>query len=159
MLVTTNTVVTIEHTLKNEQGVLLETSVGAAPLTYLHGAGNFLPGLEAALAGKQAGDKIEVVLQPEQGHGVRDERLVRKLVTRKLSEERVVVGKRYNVELEGRKRAAMVVAVQGDYATVDGNHPLCGMTLHFDVEILEVRSATVEELAHGHVHGAGGHAH
>jgi FKBP-type peptidyl-prolyl cis-trans isomerase SlyD len=159
MQIAQHTVVTIEHTLRNEQGVVVETSVGKAPLVYLHGAGNFLPGLEAALAGKQAGDKVSVVLAPESAHGVRDERLVRKLATRKLSSERVVAGKRYQVELDGRARLVTVRAVQGDYATVDGNHPLAGMNLSFEVEIKDVRPATAEELAHGHVHGAGGHAH
>lgn len=159
MRITTSTVVTFEHTLKNEHGVVLETTAGKAPLTYLHGAGNFLPGLEAALEGKQAGDKLSVVLTPEQGHGVRDERLVRKIAARKLSDERVVVGRRYNAHLEGKNRAALVTALQGDYATIDANHPLAGMTLHFDIEIVDVRAASVEELAHGHVHGQGGHAH
>lgn len=159
MQVAPSTVVTIEHTLKNEQGVVLESSVGKMPLVYLHGAGNFLPGLEAALEGKEAGDKVSVVLPPEKAHGVRDERLVRKLATRKLSDERVVVGGRYHAQLDGRTRTVTVVAVQGDYATVDGNHPLCGMTLSFDVEVRDVRPATAEELAHGHVHGTGGHAH
>ena len=159
MQITSRAVVAFEHTLKNEHGVVLETSVGTQPIRYLHGFGNFLSGLEAALEGKEVGDDVTVVLTPESGHGLRDERLVRKIAVRKLSAERVVVGQRYNADLGGTIRAAVVLSVQGDYATVDGNHPLSGMTLHFQVKIVDVRAASAEELAHGHVHGTGGHAH
>jgi FKBP-type peptidyl-prolyl cis-trans isomerase SlyD len=159
MNITTHTVVSFEHTIKDDQGAVLETSVGKTPLVYLQGAGNFLPALEEALEGKQVGDQVQAVLPPDRAHGIRDEKLVRKIQTRKLSDKRVTVGGRYQIELEGKRRVVTVLAVQGDYANIDGNHPLAGMTLHFDVKIVDVRSATAEEIAHGHVHGAGGHAH
>jgi FKBP-type peptidyl-prolyl cis-trans isomerase SlyD len=153
--------VTISYTLKDDEGMVLDTSEGEGgePLTYLHGVGSIVDGLEKALDGKDVGDAISVVVTPEEGYGVRDEGHIRNVPLRKLPEGKVVVGMRYRVQTEDGYMAALVTAVRGDYATIDANHPLAGMTLHFEVKVLEVRDATAEELTHGHVHGPGDHHH
>jgi FKBP-type peptidyl-prolyl cis-trans isomerase SlyD len=149
--------VTIEYTLKDEAGEILDTSSGRPPLTYLHGVGALVPGLETALDGKAAGDAVDVTLTPDEGYGTRDERLVRKVPLRKLRDQNVAVGRRVPADMDGGPRLVLITALHGDYATVDANHPLAGKTLAFAVKVVEVRDATAEELAHGHVHGPGGH--
>jgi FKBP-type peptidyl-prolyl cis-trans isomerase SlyD len=149
--------VTISYTLKDDAEKVIDTSDGRAPLTYLHGVGNIVPGLEKALDGKQAGDVVKVSLSPAEGYGVRDEKQIRKVPLRKLPAGKVSVGMRLRVQTEGGPIAALVTAIQGDYATIDANHPLAGMNLHFEVNVTEVRDATAEELTHGHAHGPGGH--
>jgi FKBP-type peptidyl-prolyl cis-trans isomerase SlyD len=149
--------VTIHYTLKDDEGEVLDSSEGQEPLTYLHGEGNIVPGLEAALAGKKEGDAIQATLTPEQGYGERDDGNVRNIPLRKLPDGKAKVGMRYRIQTEEGYQVALVTAVRGDYATIDANHPLAGKTLHFDVKVVGVRDATAEELEHGHVHGPGGH--
>jgi len=151
-------VVSIEYTLKDDKGEVLDKSEGE-PLVYIHGVGNLVPGLEKALEGKAAGDSLSVTLTPEQGYGNRDEKLVRKLPLRKIRDARPQPGKSYPAEVGDRMRMVLVTGVSGDYASIDANHALTGMTLHFEVKIVEVREATAEELSHGHAHGKGGHHH
>jgi len=151
--------VTIGYTLKDDAGKVLDSSDGGEPLTYLHGAGDIVPGLEKALDGKQVGDALSVSLSPEEAYGQRDERQVRNVPLRKLPKGKVEVGMQYEVTTEAGPMLALVTAVRGDYATIDANHPLAGMRLHFDVKVVEVRDATAEELEHGHVHGAADHHH
>jgi FKBP-type peptidyl-prolyl cis-trans isomerase SlyD len=152
-------VVTIEYTLKDDQGEVLDKSEGRGPLVYMHGVGNLVPGLEKALEGKSAGDSLEVSLSPDDGYGHRDEKLVRKLPLRKINDKSPKAGNRYRAQMDDGHHVVLVTAISGDYASVDANHPLAGMTLHFAVKVAEVREATAEELQHGHVHGAGGHHH
>jgi FKBP-type peptidyl-prolyl cis-trans isomerase SlyD len=159
MQIAPRTAVTIEYTLKDDAGKVLDTSEGRKPLTYLHGLGNLVPGLEKALEGKAAGESLEVTLTPDEGYGQRDEKLVRKLPVRKLSDKNPQAGRRTRAQFDDGFRFALVTAISGDYATVDGNHPLAGMALHFAVKVVEVREATADELQHGHVHGEGGHQH
>lgn len=149
--------VTIEYTLKDDAGEVLDTSEGREPLTYLHGTDSIVPGLEKALDGKGEGDELEVKLAPEEAYGQRDEKLIRNMPLRRIREKRIQVGGRYPAETPEGPRLVLVKSVNGDYATVDANHPLAGMTLHFKVKVVGVREATKEELAHGHVHGPGGH--
>jgi FKBP-type peptidyl-prolyl cis-trans isomerase SlyD len=151
--------VSIEFTLKDEKGEVMETSVGKDPLWYLHGEGNLVPGLEKALTGKEAGEAVDVTLAPADAYGERDEKEVRKVPLRKIKAPRIQVGGRYQIQAEDGMRVVVVQAVSGDYATVDGNHPLAGQTLHFIVKVVEVRDATEEELQHGHVHDAHAHGH
>ncbi len=133
---------------------------GRAPLSYLHGKGNIIPGLEQALAGKAAGDKLDVTVAPEQGYGVRDERLVQIVPRAKFGEVAgLAPGMQVRATSQQGPRIVTVVSVDRDFVTVDGNHPLAGRTLHFSVEVAEVRKATHEEVSHGHVHGPGGHHH
>jgi FKBP-type peptidyl-prolyl cis-trans isomerase SlyD len=155
-----NRVVTLNYTLRDEQGAVLDTSTGRAPLSYLHGKGNIIPGLEEALAGKAAGDKLDVTVAPERAYGPRDERLVQ-IVPRARFGEVAGLQPGMKVRANGPQgpRVVTVVRIDRDFVTVDGNHPLAGRTLHFSVEVAEVRKATHEEVSHGHVHGPHGHAH
>jgi FKBP-type peptidyl-prolyl cis-trans isomerase SlyD len=148
------------YTLTNDAGDVLDSSDGREPLPYLHGKGNIVVGLEKELAGKQAGDKLTVKVSPEEGYGVRNEELVQKVPRRAFQGvANLEPGMQFQAESNMGPVSVVVTAVTGDMVTVDGNHPLAGETLHFAVEITEVREATVEEVLHGHVHGAGGHHH
>jgi len=152
-------VVTIEYTLKDDKGEVLDTSDGREPLTYIQGIGNLVPGLESALEGKAEGEALDVTLKPEDGYGRRDEKLIRNIPLRKLSDPKPKVGGRYRAKLDEGMAIVQVTAVKGDYATIDANHPLADKTLHFAVKVVNVRDATADELTHGHVHGEGGHHH
>lgn len=155
-----NSVVTFHYTLTNAQGEVLDSSRDGEPLAYLHGAGNIIPGLEKALTGKQAGDKLNVTVEPGDGYGERDESLVQEVPRRAFQGvPEIEPGMTFHAQSSQGPMRVTVTGVAGDMVTVDGNHPLAGETLHFDVEITEVRAATLEELAHGHVHGPGGHEH
>ena len=160
MQIAANTVAYIHYTLKNDAGAVLDSSSGGEPLAYLHGAGNIIPGLEKALEGKQAGDKLSVKVAPEDGYGVRDEALVQQIPRRSFQGVRELKpGMRFQAQSERGPMQVVITNVQGDMVTVDGNHELAGQTLSFDVQIDKVREATAEEIMHGHVHGAGGHHH
>ncbi len=152
-------VISIEYTLKDDKGEVLDTSEGKEPLTYIQGTGTIIPGLEKALDGKHVNDTLDVSLKPEDAYGQRDEGLVQNLAIRKLPDKKAEVGMRYRVQTPNGPQFLLVKSVSGDYAIVDGNHPLAGMTLHFSVKVVGIRDATKEELEHGHVHGAGGHKH
>jgi FKBP-type peptidyl-prolyl cis-trans isomerase SlyD len=152
-------VVSIEYTLTDDAGRVIDTSEGRRPLAYLHGAGNIVPGLESALTGKEVGSTLEVSLTPEEGYGVYDEQLRQNVAIRKLPERKAKVGMTFRLEAKDGPRNFVVTAVRADYAMLDGNHPLAGKTLHFKVKVIDVREPTEEETTHGHVHGPGGHAH
>lgn len=160
MQIEKNRVVTLNYTLRDEQGAVIDTSTGRAPLSYLHGKGNIIPGLEEALAGKAAGDRLDVTVAPERAYGPRDERLVQIVPRARFGE---VAGLQPGMQVRASSpqgpRMVTVVRIDRDFVTVDGNHPLAGRTLHFSVEVAAVRKATHEEVSHGHVHGAGGHHH
>lgn len=159
MPVTAQHVVSIDYTLTDDEGRTLDTSQGREPLAYLHGAGNIVPGLEKALEGKEVGEKVEVSVTPDEGYGQYEAGLVRNVPIRKLPQGRAQAGQRLRLDTAAGPHIFTVKSVRGDYAQLDGNHPLAGKTLHFKVTIVAVREPTAEELAHGHVHGAGGHAH
>ena len=149
--------VTIKYTLRDEEGAVLDTTDGRDPMTYLHGAGNLVPGVEEALEGKSPGDEIKVTVPPEKGYGNREDGNVRNLPLRKVSAGKIQPGSQVQLNTSHGPIVATVLAVKGDYATIDLNHPLAGKTLRFELEVVEVRDATEEELSHGHVHGPGGH--
>ena len=129
-------------------------------MTYLHGKSNIIPGLEQALAGKSAGDTIEVAVPPEQGYGPRSDALVQILPRSRFAEAgELAPGMQLRASGPQGARVVTIVRVERDFITVDANHPLAGRTLHFSVEVADVRKATHEEIAHGHVHGPGGHHH
>ncbi len=160
MKIAEDTVVSIHYTLKNGEGTVLDASGGGAPLAYLHGAGNIIPGLESALEGKQTGDKLSVTVEPEKGYGERDERLVQAVPRSAFKDvKELAPGMQFQAQGPQGTRLVVVTQVATDVVTVDANHPLAGQTLHFEVEVAEVREATREELEHGHVHGPGGHHH
>ncbi len=157
MQVTEKKAVTIKYTLRDEEGAVLDSTDGRDPLTYLHGAGNLVPGVEEALEGKSAGEEVKVTVSPEKGYGVREEDNVRNVPIRKLPEGRLLPGTTVQLNTNHGPVVAVIKALKGDYATLDLNHPLAGKTLRFELEVVDVRDATEEELAHGHVHGPGGH--
>ncbi len=160
MKVAENTVVVIDYTLKDNDGSVIDSSEGAGPLAYLHGAGNIIPGLEEALLGKEAGDEVQASIEPGKAYGERHEQL-KQDVPRELFSgvDNVEVGMQFQSETEQGPVLVTVTDVKEETVTVDGNHPLAGVHLNFDVTIREVREASEEELEHGHVHGEGGHQH
>lgn len=153
-------VASFHYTLTNDAGEMLDSSAGREPLAYLHGAGNIVPGLETEMAGHRVGDKFKVDVDPQNGYGTYIEELAQ-TVSRESFEgvADLTVGMQFQAQTGQGAIAVIVTAIEGDEVSVDGNHPLAGETLHFDVEIIEVRDATEEEIQHGHVHGAGGHHH
>jgi FKBP-type peptidyl-prolyl cis-trans isomerase SlyD len=160
MQIATDAVVSIHYTLTDDAGETLDSSAGGEPLAYLHGKGNLIRGLEDALTGKQAGDKLQVTVAPANGYGEYDKALIQNVPRRSFKGVgNVQVGMQFQVQSPQGARMVTVTRVAGDMVTVDGNHPLAGKNLNFDVEITEVRTASEEELAHGHVHGPGGHHH
>jgi FKBP-type peptidyl-prolyl cis-trans isomerase SlyD len=153
-------VVSIHYTLTNSEGSVLDSSSGNDPLAYLHGFGNIIPGLENALEGKEAGEKLSVTVEPEQGYGARDEQLVQAVPrTAFKGVEELAPGMQFQAQGPQGTRLVVVTQVAADVVTVDANHPLAGQTLHFEVEVSGVRDATSVDLEHGHVHGPGGHHH
>lgn len=161
MQITQDSVVSIHYTLTNDAGETIDSSAGGDPLTYLQGNGNLIPGLENALTGKQPGDKLQVKIAPADGYGEYNKELVQSVPRRQFKGiKNVRVGMQFQVQGEGgHPRSVTVTHIMGDMVTIDGNHTLAGQNLNFDVEVTDVREATAEELAHGHVHGPGGHHH
>ena len=160
-IIAANVVVTIDYTLTNNEGEVLDSSVGDDPLTYLQGHGNIVPGLENALAGKRVGESLKVSVPPEEGYGVRDPAGVRALPRNAFpADAELAVGSQFMAELEDDEVVPLwVVELDDETIHVDMNHPLAGETLNFQVEIVELRDASAEELAHGHPHGRDGHGH
>ena len=162
MNITKNKVALIHYTLKDDNGEVLDSSEGKDPLAYIQGIGNLIPGLEEKLEGKAAGDKIETIVSPEKGYGVRSEENVHVVPLSSFQadgDEKLVEGMQVRVETNQGVALADVAKIEGDDVTLDLNHPLAGETLHFNVEVIDVRDATKEELDHGHAHGPGGHHH
>jgi len=158
MTIEKNKVVTIEYALTDESGALIESSEGQEPLTYIHGVGNIIPGLEASLEGKSTGDTLEVSVQPADAYGEWDQEKVIDIPKAQFSGvDDVEVGMQFGVHSSTGERIVMVTKVEGDTVTVDANHPLAGKTLNFEVMVVGVREPTPDELDHGHVHGPGGH--
>lgn len=161
MRVANNMVVTIDYTLTDNDGTVLDSSNGGEPLAYLHGQGNIIVGLEEALEGLSAGDAVNVTVLPEKAYGERREDLI-EVVPRErfVTDEEIEAGMTFhNHESGDGGRVVRVVEVSPEQVTIDGNHPLAGVTLHFSVRIQDVREASAEELDHGHVHGPGTHHH
>lgn len=160
MSITRDCVVTIHYTFKDDAGEIIDSSVSAEPLAYLHGHGNLVPGLERELEGKKAGDRVNVTVSAADGYGEYDERLVQQVPRRALSGlSNIRVGMKLQTQTAEGPRTVVVTSLVGDMVTLDANHPLAGKTLTFDIEIMDVRQATAEELSHGHVHGPGDDHH
>lgn len=160
MEIQNNKVVSIDYTLTNNEGKTLDTSEGRAPLSYIHGKGNLIPGLEKALEGKKVGDKVNVTISPEEAYGERNEELIQ-VIPRSAFQgvDNIEPGMQFQANVQGHTQIISVTKVEGDNITTDANHPLAGEHLTFDVDITEVREPTEEELNHGHVHGPDGHHH
>ncbi len=159
--VTSDHVISLEYELTDDEGVMLDSNKGGEPLSYLHGHGQIVPGLERELTGKAVGHEAKVTVPPEEGYGTRDEdRLV--TVGRNRFDFVPEAGQVLEASLpEGGSVPFIVVSVSQESVVLDGNHPLAGKTLHFDVKVVGVRPATPAELEHGHAHddGHGDHHH
>ena len=155
------TVVGINYVLTNSEGEKLDKSEENQPLVYLHGTSQIVPGLEKELAGLKVGDKKNVEVSPDQGYGEIDDKLHIKTERSFFPKDvDLAAGMDFSADVgEGKNQQFTVVKIEGDQIFLDGNHPLAGKTLHFNVEVVSIREATEEELAHGHAHGEGGHHH
>jgi len=159
MQITDKTAVSFHYTLTNSNGEQLDSSRGEEPLAYLHGAGNIIAGLENSLSGRSPGDKFNVTIPPAEAYGELVPDMVQ-VVSKKMFEGMdVEVGMQFHADVSHGAGIITVTEINGDDVTIDGNHPLAGETLIFDVEVVDVRPATAEEIAHGHIHGAGCHDH
>ncbi|QEN09701.1 peptidylprolyl isomerase [Oceanispirochaeta crateris] len=152
-------VVSMDYKLRNEAGEILDASGTGDPLVFLHGVGALVPGLEKELNGKTSGDTLRVKVSPAEGYGEHMPQLIQKLPKESFQGvDDIEVGMEFQASSEdGHVMVVRVDSIDGDEITINGNHPLAGMTLDFEVGITDVREATAEELEHGHVHGAHGH--
>lgn len=153
-------VVSIDYTLTGPEGQVLDSSKGRGPLNYLHGNNNIIPGLEQALEGKNPGEQMTVTVPPEQAYGQKDQNLVQDVPRSAFKGvQEIRAGMQFQAQSPQGSRVVTVVDVQDETVKIDANHPLAGMPLKFDVQVVDVRDATQDELSHGHVHGPGGHEH
>lgn len=163
MKITQHSAVTIHYRLSDQEGRLLEDSFDSEPMLYLHGTENLIPGLEAALDGKSKGEKLDVTISAEEAYGPYHDGLRQAVPLEAFGNiEDIVPGMRFIAETEMGQRPVQVMEVKDDVVIVDGNHPLAGQSLNFSVEIVDVREASAEEIAHGHIHaqgGCGSHGH
>ena len=161
MTIAQHKVVTIHYKVTDvDSGEVIDSSEGGAPMTYMHGAQNIIPGLEAALEGKSVGDEIEVTVAPADASGeYSEERIQQVPIEAFQGVEKVEPGMAFTAQTEHGPVNLIVTEVEETMVTVDANHPLAGKALKFEVTIDSVRDASEEEVAHGHVHGEGGHHH
>jgi FKBP-type peptidyl-prolyl cis-trans isomerase SlyD len=158
MQVTDNTAVSIHYTLTNDEGEVLDSSIGQDTLVYLHGSGNIISGLEKALSGKSVGDKFNVRIPAKDAYGELADEMIQ-VISKSMFEgiDKIEVGMQFHADVSYGTGVVTVVEIDGDNITIDGNHPLAGQALTFDVEVVAVRPATQEETTHGHIHGEGCH--
>ncbi|WP_394212535.1 peptidylprolyl isomerase [Enterovibrio calviensis] len=161
MKVTKDVVVSIAYQVKNEDGIVVDESTQSNPLQYLQGHDNLIIGLENALEGREVGEKFEVTVTPEDAYGEHMDEMVQRVPADVFQGvDEITVGMRFLADTDQGPIPVEVTEVDGDEVVVDGNHMLAGQTLTFDVEVIELREATEEEIAHGHIHqegGCGGH--
>ena len=161
LIIADGLVVVLNYTLRADDGEVIDASTKDDPMAYLHGADNIVPGLEQALTGKSVGFTGKVVVEPEDGYGERED-LPPEAVPRSAfpAEVKLAPGMQFMAEGPNDTHAPIWIAgIEGDQVFVDSQHPLAGKTLNFDVEVLDVRQATANELNHGHPHGPDGHGH
>lgn len=159
MIITQECVVQLHYRVSDAQG-LIEDSAKGEPMLYLHGHQNMLPVIEQALAGKAAGDQLSLVVEPKDGYGERDENAIQSIQVKHLKgAKKWAAGMTAVIDTEHGQRQVKIVKVGMFKAEVDVNHPLAGKTLTFDLNVVSVRAASAEEIAHGHAHGVGGHHH
>ncbi|WP_105167890.1 FKBP-type peptidyl-prolyl cis-trans isomerase [Pseudoalteromonas sp. T1lg23B] len=159
MKIAPNKVVSMHYSVLDNDNNTIDNTFDGEPLVFIVGTGYLIPGLENALMDKQAGDKVSVTVDPEQGYGERHDNLMQAVPKSMFEGMEIEVGMQFRATTDDGDQMVMIIDIQDDEVVVDGNHPLSGITLNFDVEILEVRDATEDELAHGHVHGEGGCGH
>ena len=156
MQIAQNKVAVVTYTLTNAGGAVLDEANEAQPFAFIAGVGNIIPGLDEAMAGKVAGDAVQVTVAPEDAYGERLDELTQ-VVPMEMFQgvDNIEIGMQFQAQTEQGMSVVTVAKVEEEQVTIDGNHPLAGETLNFDVKVLEVRDATEDELEHGHVHGAG----
>ena len=160
MKVEKDKVVSFHYQLAEESGAEVENSNGREPMTFLFGHGNIIPGLEQAMVDHAAGDKFDVVVPAKDAYGERREDFIQRVPKKYFHDaDHLAPGMHTVLNTKDGRRSVTVVKVGSSVVDVDLNHPLAGKTLHFGVEITDIRDATEEELEHGHVHGPGGHQH
>lgn len=151
-------VVSMNYTLTDNSGKVLDASNGE-PMEYLQGHQNIIPGLEVALEGLKPGDRKQVTVQPTEAYGQHNPELIFALPLDQFGGQAPQTGMLVQLQSPEGEMMATIVKIENNQVTLDANHPLAGQVLNFDVEILEVRSASAEELSHGHPHGPHGHHH
>lgn len=156
MQIADNHVVTLHYAVKTQNGDLIDESKSSEPLAFIQGSKFMIAGLEDALYGKQKGEKFEITVGPEQAYGDRQDQLVQEVPANMFEGMEIEVGMSFRATTDQGEQSVIIIDKDDDNVTVDGNHPLSGMTLMFDVSIEDVREASNEELEHGHVHGASG---
>lgn len=162
MKITSNKVVIIHYAVSDSEGTLIDSSYDHEPLAVIHGTGYLIPGLEEALEGHEVGSQFEVAVPADKGYGERFDDYVQTVPKEMFADiEDLAVGAQLRATTDDGEQTVIVVDMSEDTITVDGNHPLAGIDLKFDVEVLEIRDATAEELEHGHVHSKedAGHSH
>jgi len=160
MQIAARTVASFHYTLTDDAGQVIDSSSGREPLAYMHGQGQIVPGLEKAMEGHQVGDKFNVDVAPAEGYGEHQPELMQEVPRSAFQGvDNIQPGMQFQGQGPQGVFSVTVTKVDGDTVHIDGNHPLAGKTLHFAIEVAEVRQASEEELAHGHAHGAGGHHH
>ncbi len=160
MKIAPNKVVVMHYAVSDSEDTLIDSSYDHSPLAIIHGTGYLIPGLEDALIDHVVGDKFEVEVPSDKAYGERHDGFVQTIAKEMFAEiEDLAVGSQLRATTDEGEQTVIVIDVTDDEITVDGNHPLAGIDLKFDVEILEIRDATEDELAHGHVHGEGGCGH
>lgn len=160
MNISKHTVASFHYTLRDGDGQELESSRDDQPTAYLHGASNIIPGLEAALEGKAPGDHVEVALSAEEAYGQRREGAVQRVPVKHLIYRgKLRAGATVQMNTQRGAIPVTVIKVGRHTAEVDTNHPLAGQNLSFEIDIVQVRPASSEEISHGHAHGVGGHQH
>ena len=153
MKIENETVASFDYTLTDDEGTVLDTSEGRSPLSYLHGAGNIIPGLENELHGREAGDSFSADIEPEDAYGTYSDEMVFTVTKDKFDAPgKIAEGVTFQAQINGEQRICTVSKIEGNDVEVDANHPLAGKTLHSEVTVRDVREATSEELDHGHVH-------
>lgn len=154
LLIGDKLVVSMHYKLTDDDGNVLDSSEGGEAMTYLHGAGNIIPGLEKALVGKVENDTLDVRVEPEEAYGVVVPELIQTIDKAAFAGvDSLEPGMAFEAQgTEGQVQRIIIKKVDGDEVTIDGNHPLAGVTLNFAVQIVAVREATPEEIEHGHVH-------
>ncbi|MCQ8877968.1 peptidylprolyl isomerase [Pseudoalteromonas shioyasakiensis] len=159
MIIAPNKVVKMHYSVTDSDNNSIDNSFDGEPLIFIVGTGYLIPGLEDALQGKQAGDTLSVTVEPENGYGERHDELMQAVPKSMFEGMEIEVGMQFRATTDDGDQSVMIIDIQDEEVIVDGNNPLAGITLKFDVEVLEVRDATADELAHGHVHGEGGCGH
>lgn len=158
MIISKGKAVFVDYVL-SEGGDVLESTQGHEPFNYIHGHNGIIAGLEKALEGKQKGDAFSVTIPPEEAYGERLDGMTQEVSKSMFGDNDVAVGLQFHAQTNHGTQVVTVTAVDGDTVTIDGNHPMAGRTLTFELTVKDVRDATESEIEHGHIHGEGGCGH